>query len=317
MRVISLFSGAGGLDLGLTLAGHRVVWANDIDEDAATTYRHNIGPEIELASVESIDPKKLPAADVVVGGFPCQGFSQANMNRWEGDERNALFKYFVDVLRAKQPKYFIAENVRGLLSLGGGLVLQQILKSFARSGYRVTFRVLNAADFGVPQNRNRVIFLGTRRDVDPARDLDFPIPTHARPKIAASLGLLPWVGVGPILRELPDVTARHRLSNHVCSNYKVTFRNFTGHRRTDPNKPSPTILARGNGKGGVCAIPHPFRDRRMSVRESALVQTFPIDFKFFGALNSMYRQVGNAVPVLLARHLGQELAAAPRRRSKT
>ena len=315
MKVISLFSGAGGLDLGLAQAGHQVVWANDIDRDAVLTYRRNIGTEIELSDISTIDARALPDADVVVGGFPCQGFSQANMVRWEGDERNTLFAHFVKVLRAKRPQYFIAENVKGLLSLGGGVLRDRILASFRRAGYRVRYQVLNAADFGVPQNRQRVIFLGTRSDLPASAEPQFPQATHSDPRKADSLGLTPWVGVGQVLAGLPDVGEPTDFPNHVCSQYKVAFRNFTGHRKTDPTKPSPTILARGNGKGGVCAIPHPFIDRRLSVRESALVQTFPLDFEFVGALNSMYRQVGNAVPVLLANHLGRSISLAAQTQS--
>ena len=316
LKIISLFSGAGGLDLGLAHAGHKVVWANDIDADAVATYRRNLDGEIAVADIAKVDARRLPHADVVVGGFPCQGFSQANMKRREGDVRNALFSQFVRVLRAKQPRYFIAENVRGLLSLAGGALLARILKSMQLAGYRVEYRVLNAADFGVPQNRHRVIFLGTHRDEHIARTLAFPAPTHANPSSAHCTGLSPWIGVGEALAAIPDVGAPHDLPNHVCSQYKVAYRNFTGHRVTDPAKPSPTILARGNGKGGVCAIPHPFFPRRMSVRESAAVQTFPLDFEFSGALNSMYRQVGNAVPVRLAYRLGGVLSEAARRSTR-
>ena len=105
----------------------------------------------------------------------------------------------------------------------------------------------------------------------------------------------------------PDPDTENDVLNHVYSSYKLAYRNFTGHRQTDPNKPSPTILARGNGKGGVCAIPHYNGQRRLSIRESASVQTFPEDFHFHGAMNSCYRQIGNAVPVLFAERLGEEL----------
>jgi DNA (cytosine-5)-methyltransferase 1 len=309
VRLISLFSGAGGLDLGLIHAGHTVVWANDNDKDSVATYQRNLGDHIELADISHIDPRLLPSADAVVGGFPCQGFSQANLRRWHGDERNQLYHQFAKVLRAKQPKYFIAENVRGILSLAGGEVARRITHTFARLGYHVEARVLNAADYGVPQTRLRVIFLGSHRDLAVERRLQFPAPTHAAPHKAANLGLRSWITIGEALASIPDIEDLHDLPNHVCSQYKVVFRNFTGHRQTDPLKPSPTILARGNGKGGVCAIPHPFRQRRMSVRESAWVQTFPLDFVFAGGLNSMYRQVGNAVPVALGSCLGDVLAS--------
>lgn len=317
MRIISLFSGAGGLDLGLERAGHSVIWANDCDPDAVATYRRNFGERIDPRPIQEIPDSAFPVADAVVGGFPCQGFSLANRLRTPEDERNHLFVQFARVLGLVKPAYFIAENVRGILSLGGGKVAAEVLTTFRRCGYRVVVSPLNAADFGVPQARVRVIFLGTRNDLPASATLAFPRPTHARADQLVD-GRRPWATIGEALEDLPEPDAPHDLFNHVCSNYKVTNRNFTGHRWTDPNKPSPTILARGNGGGGVCAIQHPRNHRRLSVRESAVVQTFPMGFVFEGRLNSMYRQVGNAVPPRLAEHLGRALseAAAQLERSK-
>lgn len=308
-KVISLFSGAGGLDLGLTQAGLNVIWANDFDPDCVATYERNLGRSIVGGDITKIKASAIPDADVVVGGFPCQGFSMANMRRNGDDERNNLYRQFLRVLRAKRPSYFLAENVRGILSLDGGTALAEILRGFRGCGYRVEHQVLNAADFGVPQARRRVIFFGMCTDLPRSLDLAYPIPTHtSKPQVHGDRK--PWVSISEALVGLPEPGDPHGLFNHVCSQYKVANRNFTGHRVTDPQKPSPTILARGNGRGGVCAIPHPGNHRRMSVRESAIVQTFPDDFEFTGALNSMYRQVGNAVPVRLARHLGQQIIEA-------
>ena len=120
MKIISLFSGAGGLDLGLTQAGNTVIWANDIDKDAVATYKENIGDHIVCDDIKNIDISTLPDADVVVGGFPCQGFSQANRLRTLEDDRNQLYRFFYNTIKIKQPKYFIAENVKGILSLGKG-----------------------------------------------------------------------------------------------------------------------------------------------------------------------------------------------------
>lgn len=307
MKVVSLFSGAGGLDLGLIQAGHDIVWANDIDSDSVDTYRRNISYDIELADISDISDRDIPEADVVVGGFPCQGFSQANMLRFEGDDRNRLYLEFLRIIRAKQPLYFLAENVRGILSLAGGAAIKRIEADFANAGYRVKKSLFNVADYGVPQMRRRVIIAGTRADLPEALDYEYPTSTHCDPKHRSRLGLEPWITVARALRSMPEPSDEHDLPNHVCSQYKVTNRNFTGHRWTDPDKPSPTILARGNGKGGVCAIQHPRNHRRMSIREQALIQTFPLDFVFSGMLNSCYRQVGNAVPVLFGRCLGEQL----------
>jgi len=297
LEVISLFSGAGGLDLGLIRSGHRVVWANDFDKDACTTYKENIGHHIICGDITAIDTNTIPDADVVIGGFPCQGFSLANKSRSIGDDRNILYRQFVRVVSDKRPKYFIAENVRGILSLDKGQAIKKIVMDFESIGYDVQYQLFNMANFGVPQTRQRVIIVGTRLDIK--NRFEFPEPSCKKEN---------WLSISEALKGIPEpVDGDDSIPNHIYSKYKVTNRNFTGHRRTDPNKPSPTILARGNGKGGVCAIQHPENHRRMSVRESAIIQTFPLDFLFSGKMNSMYRQVGNAVPVLFAEALGRQL----------
>jgi DNA (cytosine-5)-methyltransferase 1 len=306
MRVISLFSGAGGMDLGIIRAGHKVIWANDNDKDAVTTYRKNIGNHIVENNIEEINLTDVPEGDVVIGGFPCQGFSCANMRRSKKDERNNLYLEFLRVLRRKKPKFFLAENVRGIVSLEKGQVFSMIIRDFEECGYCVKFRIFNMADYGVPQHRIRVILAGKRKDIPESNEYFFPEPTHSKTPVL--LNKKPWVTIGEALAGIPEPDENHKLTNHIGSAYKVTNRDFTGHRKTDPDKPSPTILARGNGKGGVCAIQHPGNHRRLTVRESAIIQTFPIDFVFLGTLNSMYRQVGNAVPVLFAWHLGRQLS---------
>ncbi|HBC88750.1 MAG TPA: DNA (cytosine-5-)-methyltransferase [Lentisphaeria bacterium] len=299
MKIVSLFSGAGGLDLGLIKAGHKIIWANDIDPDSCETYRLNIGKHIVCSDISIIKLEDIPDCDVVVGGFPCQGFSMANMLRTAGDERNKLYKHFHRVIKGKKPYYFIAENVRGILCLDKGNAIKKIVKDFSDAGYRVKYQLFNMADFGVPQTRIRVIIAGTRKDLPKEKEFQFPPPTHNKTT---------WISIFNALKNIPEPEdPKLKFKNHIYSKYKVTNRNFTGHRKTDPSKPSPTILARGNGKGGVCAIQHPKNHRRMSVRESALVQTFPVDFEFVGSMGSMYRQVGNAVPVLFGHHLGNKL----------
>ena len=120
MKVVSLFSGAGGLDLGFKMAGHEIIWANDLYEDAVETYRHNLGDHIICEDISKIDAKEIPECDIIIGGFPCQGFSVANMKRHEADERNALYKQLIRVIDAKKPKFFLAENVKGLTNLAKG-----------------------------------------------------------------------------------------------------------------------------------------------------------------------------------------------------
>lgn len=304
MRVLSLFSGAGGLDLGIIRAGNKVVWANDIDPDAVETYRRNIGDHIVRDDIRNIDISCLPECQVVVGGFPCQGFSTANMKRALDDERNQLYRFFYNTIKEKQPLFFIAENVKGILSLGKGEAIRQILEDFSNAGYYTEKHLVNMADYGVPQTRQRVIIIGQRKDLGEKLIFCFPKPTNSKD---GEGGLPKWISVKEAIDHFPDPDTDNNILNHVYSTYKLAFRNFTGHRQTDPDKPSPTILARGNGKGGVCAIPHYNGLRRLSVRESASIQTFPEDFEFCGAMNACYRQIGNAVPVKFAELLGNEL----------
>ena len=302
MKIISLFSGAGGLDLGLIQAGNTVIWANDIDKDAVATYKENIGDHIVCDDIKNIDISTLPDADVVVGGFPCQGFSQANRLRTLEDDRNQLYRFFYNTIKIKQPKYFLAENVKGILSLGKGEAIKQIVADFEAAGYITSVNLVNMANYGVPQTRQRVIIIGQRVDLGEKFRFVFPQPTHSK-----SGELQKWVSIKEAIGHFPDPDKENNVLNHVYSAYKVESRNFTGHRETDPDKPSPTVLARGNGKGGVCAIPHYNGKRRLTIRESASVQTFPEDFHFVGTMNSCYRQIGNAVPVMFARKLGTEL----------
>lgn len=294
MRVVSLFSGAGGLDLGFKMAGHEIIWANDLYEDAVETYKHNLGDHIVCEDISKIDADEIPECDIIIGGFPCQGFSVANMKRHESDERNALYKQLIRVIDAKKPKFFLAENVKGLTNLAKGTVFQMILSDFSALGYKVSYRVLNAADYGVPQTRQRVIIIGVRNDID--FEYIFPNPTNSKD---GEDGLPKWVSVGEAMSVIPDPDLPNNLPNHDYSKYKLQFNGYLGHRALDPEKPAPTVTARGDNKGGVVILPHPNAQRRMSCRELAAVQSFPLDYEFFGNRSSVYRQIGNAVPPLL------------------
>ena len=282
MRIVSLFSGAGGLDLGFSQAGHEIIWANDIDKDACATYRKNIGDHIVCSDIKDIDIHSIPDCDIVIGGFPCQGFSMANMRRSIEDERNQLYKFFYSVIKEKQPRFFVAENVKGILSLGHGSVIRQIEADFQDAGYVTSVNLVNMADYGVPQNRQRVIILGQRIDI--SSEITIHIPQKTNSRLPEKDNLPNWVSIEEAISRFPDPDLPNDFLNHIYSAYKVEFRNFTGHRPTDAQKPSPTILARGNGKGGVCAIPHYNGKRRLTIRESAAIQTFPDDFEFVGSL---------------------------------
>ena len=189
MKIVSFFSGAGGMDLGFALAGHDIIWANDFDKDAVDTYNKNIGKYsghkamcediVKLLDTDREHINKiLPDCDIIIGGFPCQGFTIANLNRSMEDERNFLYMQLLKAISVKQPRYFLLENVKGLENMENGKILQMILKDLENAGtanskvfegdgcgYKVAYNVLNAYNFGVPENRERVIILGIRNDI--------------------------------------------------------------------------------------------------------------------------------------------------------
>lgn len=174
-KVLSLFSGAGGMDLGFIKAGFNVVWANDFFEEAVDTYKLNIGDHIVHGDITEIDGDQMPDdVDIVIGGFPCQGFSVANTRRSTDDKRNFLYKEMLRVIKEKKPAFFLAENVKGILSLDGGKVFKMIKGDFENLGYKVDAHVLNSAEYGVPQARERVVIMGNRINIDNP----FPKKTH-------------------------------------------------------------------------------------------------------------------------------------------
>lgn len=295
MNVVSLFSGAGGLDLGFKMAGHTIIWANDLYGDAVETYRLNLGNHIICEDINNVSASEIPDCDIIIGGFPCQGFSVANTKRAVSDERNKLYLQLIRIIKEKRPKFFVAENVKGILSIGKGEVMKLILSDFRNIGYKVQAQVLTAADFGVPQMRQRVFIVGVRDDIDFV--YEYPTPTH---NAEGTSGLKKWVSVGEALKNLPDPDSPNNIANHDYSKYKLRFNGYIGHRTIDPDKPAPTVTARGDDKGGVVVLHHPNNSRRMSGRELAMVQSFPIDYVFSGNRSSVYRQIGNAVPPMLA-----------------
>ncbi|MBF0559669.1 MAG: DNA cytosine methyltransferase [Nitrospirae bacterium] len=297
MKVVSLFSGAGGLDLGFIKAGHNIIWANDNFQDAVKTYRKNIGNHIVCADFSTISSDEIPDHDILIGGFPCQGFSVANAKRGEHDKRNKLYLELLRILVDKQPKFFLAENVKGIMSLMKGKIFEIIISDLEKARYKVKYKVLNAADYGVPQKRERVIILGVRTDVD--FDLKYPEPTH-RENPTIFNDKKKWVSIGIALKNIPEPEEEHNLINHTYSKFKLKFNGYLGNRAIDPTQPSPTVTARGDEKGGVVVLHHPNNHRRMSVRELAIIQSFPLDFIFEGNNSSAYRQIGNAVPPMLA-----------------
>lgn len=315
MKIISLFSGAGGFDLGLIRAGHEIVWANDIYSDAVATYRRNVGPHIVEKDIREIASEEIADGDVVVGGFPCQGFSVANWTRTVSDERNSLYREMVRVIRDKQPRFFVAENVKGLVSLGKGAVVEKIVSDFEAVGYQTTWKVLNCADYGVPQKRMRFVMLGVRKDAYAGNFCFPPESSHCSPAKPVR-GKPQWLSVGDALAHFPDPDIANEVPNHSYSRYKLRFNGHIGHRFIDPKAPAPTVTGRGDEKGGVVVLHHPGNHRRMSARELAAVQSFPDDFVFEGPRSSAYRQIANAVPPLLGYAIGLMLTENEKSLSK-
>ncbi|RAX51918.1 DNA (cytosine-5-)-methyltransferase [Helicobacter sp. 16-1353] len=297
--VISLFSGCGGLDLGFLQAGFDVVFANDIDKEACETYTKNIGNHIVCKDIYTLDSSEVPNADVLIGGFPCLGFTIANgKNRNLDSSYNKLYLEYARILKAKQPKYFLVENVAGIQS-GKGFrehFYEKILPSFESCGYRVKHKILNASDYFVPQNRKRVIIIGVRNDIP--NDIDFPTPQSKTPKtLKDAIGNLP-------------LDYDSAIPNHIGSNHKIKINGYIGNRALDWDKPSPTITGRGSRGGGAVIHPHPNLHRRLSVRECARLQSFPDNFIFYGSNGANYAHIGNAVPPLMSFYIAQEFMKA-------
>lgn len=315
MKVVSLFAGCGGLDLGLVQAGHKIVLATDFDKDCKLTYDNNFDHELLLQDVKELKGSELPEYDILTGGFPCQGFSVANLYRDVKDERNELFLEIVRLLNETKPKFFLAENVPGILSLGKGEVVKQIMKEFSEigkeegfSGYEVKKFKLNAADFGVPQGRKRVIFFGVSKDFDNETIENIfkefpPKPTHS---IKGEDKLKPYVTLRETIGGLPEpyTLEGEKVKNHFGTKHKVKINGYMGNRKLSWDRPGPTIVGRGGGTGGPVIAVHPNCERRFTVRETARIQSFPDNFEFYGSTSSQFRQIGNAVAVEFARHLG-------------
>lgn len=207
-KIVSLFSGCGGMDLGFRAEGYETVWANDFFKEAVLTYKKNIGEEIVLGDITKIDPytdESIPDCDLVVGGFPCQDFSIIGQRKGLHADRGNLFKNLAQFIDAKKPKAFVAENVPGILSANKGAAVEYILDTFRniQPGYVVQYKVINFADYGVPQTRKRCIFVGVRADID--FNFRFPDPTHGKNADR------PWVTAGEALDGVEKIVPNNEL----------------------------------------------------------------------------------------------------------
>lgn len=329
LNTISLFSGAGGLDLGLLNAGFNIVWANDILKPAILNYRHNIG-EIHDGDITQIDVTTIPDADVVVGGFPCQPFSSAGNRLGINDDRGNLYLDVLRIIENKHPKIVIMENVRGLLSMkneDGSKLIDTItyLLENTGSGYNVNYQLLKASDYGVPQNRYRVIIVGIRKDlnfnyvfpkpltIDPIKlsvGHAITIPSHVPnqddiwPLSPQSQSLVEFIPEGGSWKNIPYEILPDRLKRIRDDMKKYRSPNF--YRRFARHEINGTITAAATPENS--GILHPTENRRYSVREIARIQSFPDDYEFIGdSIASKYTIIGNAVPPKLAQVIGDSI----------
>jgi len=301
MKIISLFSGCGGLDLGFIKAGFKIVFANDFDKEAVESYKKNIGDHIIHKSIYDVNIKEIPDADILIGGFPCLGFTVAKGKDRKLDcDYNQLYKEYARVLNAKNPKFFVVENVTGIKSGKefNDFFHNTILKAFETSGelgYEVEYETLISSNYGVPQNRKRVIIIGRRKDMP---KINFPqILNKVKKTLRDAIYDLP--------KEYDET-----ILNHIGNKHKVKITGYVGGRELDWDKPSPTITGRGSRGGGAVIHPHPDGHRRLSIRECARIQSFPDDFEFKGSNSACFAQIGNAVPPLMAFYIANEFREA-------
>lgn len=309
MRVLSLFCGCGGMDLGFERAGHKVIWSNDNYKWACETYSKNFSIEPVREDIRKVE--HFPDSDIVIGGYPCQGFSLAG-NRNVFDKRNYLYLEFARVLEAVQPRFFVAENVKGVGTpfKSAPRALDIMERRFRSCGYRVVSELLNAKDYGVPQDRERVFIVGVREDLH--KEYAFPKRSHGRRPLKPQVTLRQAIGDLPPPEdgEYYDHTgfsSRYMSRNRIRGWDEVSF-TIQANGRHVPLHPSCPLMKRmEQDKWEFTADIGKYR--RLSVRECARIQSFPDEFQFEGPLNSKYRQIGNAVPPLLAQAIASELKA--------
>lgn len=350
MKAVDLFAGAGGLGLGLERSGISVVLANEIEKDFAKTYQANHpDAEVVCAPIQQIDNIILEPgmADIVAGGPPCQGFSTVGSKK-QDDPRNNLFLEFLRVVERVQPRYVLFENVSGFKRLYNGTAHTALTKQLSGLGYSADTQILDAANYGVPQFRQRTIVFAWKRGVNPVA---FPVATHGNGKTA----LQPWLNLEDAISDLPELQpdesieeyaseplnqyqlemrqGRNSLSEHNCASYGEKMRKILSllpkggsiedipnelrpksyfkntYARLLPDSPSPTIT-RNFGTPSSSRCVHPFENRALSTREGARLQSFPDSYAFHGSKGSKNLQIGNAVPPLLAKALGDSIVKA-------
>lgn len=318
LNIASFFSGAGGLDLGFKQAGFDIIFANELDKDIWATYEHN-HPETTLdkRSITLINESDVPDCDGIIGGPPCQSWSEAGSRRGIEDKRGQLFFDFIRILEAKKPSFFLAENVSGMLAPRHKDALENIKNTFLEAGYDLHFKLLNAADFGIAQDRKRVIFIGFRSDLNV--DYSFPEPTQEPKHLEDIIKDLEHNAVPALNKSKPNPDVE--IANHEYMTGGFSSMYMSRNRVRAWDEPSFTIQA-----GGRHAPIHPSAPkmikleqdkfmfspkgeyRRLSVRECARIQSFPDNFIFkYTDVNHGYKMIGNAVNVDFAQILAESI----------
>jgi len=309
-KVLSLFSGCGGTDLGFRggfeylgkkygKRNFEIIWANDIDAASCITYEKNFGHKSLCGDIRNILDEKnlfgdsqLPSkADIVLGGFPCQDFSLSGKRRGFESERGLLYRSMAEVIKRTRPLVFVAENVKGLLSAHNGEAIEIIKKDFAKLGYNISVHLYHAADFGIPQSRERVIIIGTDKKAG------LPEFIHTPKKRLESERVTLKEAIGDL-----ENKEEGSVPNHFWSRAKM-FPGTQGNSIVKPDKIGPTMRAEHHGNIEW----HWNKKRRLSAREAARIQSFPDDFIFHPSTSAAYKQIGNAVAPLMAWHIAKDI----------
>lgn len=319
VKIVSLFTGTGGLDLGFEKAGFSVIWANEYDKKIWATFEHNFPhATLDKRSITEVKVDEIPDCDGIVGGPPCQSWSEAGAGRGITDSRGQLFNDYIRILKAKKPKFFLAENVSGLLHPKHSESFNGFLKDFEDTGYNISWKLVDANDFDVPENRLRVIIIGLRKDLN--KTFTFPKVKNFKPTLKDAIGGLPEATPA---KEKNKTNGELKVTNHeyMIGGFSSMFMSRNRVRSWD--EPSFTIQAGGRHAPihpkapKMCKIEtniqifQPGKEseyRRLSVRECARIQTFPDNYIFkYTDVADGYKMIGNAVPVNLANAIATEI----------
>lgn len=321
MKIASFFSGAGGLDIGFEEAGFKVIWANEYDKTIWKTYEANFPKTLlDKRSIADIDPKDLPEnIDGMIGGPPCQSWSEAGALRGIEDHRGQLFFNYIEMIEARRPKFFLAENVSGILAARHRGAFLRILDQFADLGYNVSYSLLNANDYGVPQDRQRVIIVGYLQQY--GKLFIPPEPQEYKPVLKNAIfdlrkNVVPAVDKNKTNPKIKIPNHEYMIGgfstiflsrNRVRPWHKPSFTIQAGGRHAPIHPQAPEMVTHGvNDKRFVLGQEHLYR--RLSVRECARIQTFPDDHIFYyNSVADGYKMVGNAVPVVFAQQLAIQI----------